>query len=257
MHGIILRKTKVKDSDLVVQWLTDDDLVVAAYAAHVQSSKSFPNGLELMTVYEIELVTRPNAMVRMKSAYHVEQFDNLITDSSANACACAALESVSCVSPDDSIIIDLFSTLLQTFAVMNTVPELSPMLVAWFESFLLHQFGVLPNLDICAQCARPIVTSAFYREEVGFICTECAQNNTNISPFVLEAIRRLRTQSIRETVQKAMVRNNEKQRLHVVSQTLRFLASVLVANGLTKKLNAHRYMADISLNMPGLFDIVT
>ena len=256
MHGIILRKTKVKESDLVVNWLTDDDLILAAYAGHIHGSKSFPNGLELMTVYDIELVSRPNAMARLNAAYHVEQFDNLMREPSANACACAALEAISNICPDDSIVIDLFQTLLQTFAVMHTAPELSDMLLTWFEAFLLHQLGVLPNLDICAQCARPLLKSGYYREEFGFICSDCASNDTNIPSFVLESIRRLRTQDIRTTVQNAIAKNNEIQRKRVISQTLRFLVAVMVENSGMKKLSAHKYMADIALNMPDLFNLI-
>lgn len=255
MHGIILRKTKVRESDLVVNWLTDDDLIVAAYAGHIHGSKSFPNGLELMTVYEIEMSSRPNAMVRLKTAYHIEQFDNLMCDPAANACACAALEAISNVCPDDSIVMDLFHTLLQTFAVMHTAPELSAMILAWFEVFLLHQLGSLPNLEICAQCANPITKSEFYREEFGFICPNCAQNLTNIPSFVLESIRRLRTQDIRTTVQNALAKNNESQRNRVISQTLRFLVAVMLENSGMKRLSAHKYMADLVLNKPDLFNL--
>ena len=255
MHGIVLRKTRVKESDFVVNWLTDEDRLIAAYAGHIHRYlQSFPNGLELMTIYELELGWRNQAMARTKSAYNIEQFDTIVHHEVANVCACAALEAISDICPEDSIVIDLFSTLLQTFAVMNTAPELSPMILAWFESFLLHQLGALPNLDMCAQCARPLIRSSYYQEEFGFICDNCAQGNQNIPGFVLEAVRRLRFQDIRTTVQNALQKNNETQMKRVIAPVIKFLVSVIANNSPIKKLSAHRYMVDVALGMPDLLD---
>ena len=254
MHGIIIRKTRVKENDLVINWLTQDDLMIAAYAGHIHHSQAYPNGLELMTVYEIELGSRPHAMASLKSAYHVEQFDNLIEDVAANACACAALEAVSDICPENSIVIDLFQTMLQVFAVMHTAPEYAPLVLAWFEVFVIHQMGSLPNLEMCAQCAGPLVQSAWYREEMGFFCKRCVPDLQNVPPFLLEALRRLKNQSLRQTLQNAVARNRPDQMIHVVAPVIRFLAATIAETAQSKKLHAHRYMADVVLGMPNLLD---
>ncbi len=256
MHGIILRTTRIKDCDLVVNWLTDEDRMVATYAGHVQGSQRFPNALELMTVYEIEYSQKPGqTMGSLKSAYSIERFDRIIEDMNSLSCASAALEAVSNLCPDESTVIDLFSTLLQSFAVMNTASELSVMILAWFECFLCYQLGVMPNLEICSQCAKPLIKSAYYQQELGFICKKCAHDESNIPEFVLEAIRRLRFQSLRETVQKALAINDEAQRRKVLAPVLKFLVSIMCDNSTMKRLKAHRFMAETALDMPKLFEL--
>ena len=256
MHGIILRTTKVKDSDLVVNWLNDEDRLVATYAGHVQGSQRFPNALELMTVYEIDYSLKAGqTMGSLKSAYSTERFDHIIEDMNSLSCASAALEAVSNLCPDESTVIDLFPTLLQSLAVMNTAPELSAMILAWFECFLVYQLGVMPNLEMCSQCAQPLLKSSYYQQELGFICKKCAHNESNIPEFVLEAIRRLRYQSLRETVQKALAVNNESQRRKILAPVLKFLVSIMCDNSTMKRLKAHRFMAESALDMPDLFEL--
>lgn len=255
MNGIIIRSTRVKDADQVVDWLTDDDRIVTTYAAHVQTSKSFPNGLELMNVYDIEFSQKPTQdMGRLTSACSVEQFNDIITDMPAYACACAALEAISNVCPKESAVIELFQNLLSALAVMNTAHDLSPMILAWFECFLLYQLGAMPNLEICAQCAKPLQKSTYFQQELGFICPKCAQNQSNLPNFVLEGIRKLRYQTIRTTVQNALARNDESQRRKILAPILKFLAAVMCDNSPIKRLKAHKFMAETALGVQDFLD---
>lgn len=249
MNGLILRTTRVKDADAIVDWLLDDDRIVTTYAAHVQSNRSYPNSLELMTVYEVEVTERPGQdMWRLNGAWSAERFDALLGNMSAYACACAALEAVGNVCPKDASVVDLFSSLLSVFAVMNTAQELSSTVLAWFECFLLHQLGAMPNLDMCAQCAKPLSKSEWFQQEVGFLCPDCVLQQKNIPAFVLEGIRRLRYQTIRQTCQNALAKNDEIQRRRVLSPVLRFLAAVMRDNSPVCRMKAHRFMAETALN---------
>ncbi len=188
-------------------------------------------------------------MGRLTSACSVEQFNAIITDMPSYACACAALEAISNVCPKDAAVIELFSNLLTTFAVMNTAHDLSSTVLAWFECFMLHQLGTIPNLEICAQCADPLQKSSWFQQELGFLCPKCAQQQTNIPCFVLDGIRKLRYQSIRTTVQNALEKNDESQRRRILIPILRFLTAVMCDNSPVKRLKAHRFMAEMALGI--------
>ncbi|MBQ9818097.1 MAG: DNA repair protein RecO [Proteobacteria bacterium] len=246
MNALVLRLTRTKDADAVVDWLLDDDRIITTYVAHIQGTKAYPNGIELMNVYEVEISQRPNqTMGRLHSAYSIERFGQIIEDLSAYACACAALEAITNVCPKESTVIDLFSTLLSVFAVMNTANELSATVLAWFECFLFHQLGAMPNLEICAQCARPLQKSEWFQQELGFLCPECANRMNNLPAYVLEAIRRLRYQTIRTTVQNALAKNDEQQRRKILEPVLKFLAAVMCDNSPIRHLKAHRFMGEV------------
>lgn len=250
MNGLILRTTKVKDSDAVVDWLLDDDRLVTTYAAHVQGSKAYPNGLELMNVYEVEFSQKPGQeMGRLTSACSVERFGAVLEDLSSYACVCAACEAVSNTCPKDAAVVGLFSTFLSVLAVMNTAHELSPLCLAWFECFLFHQLGIMPNLELCAKCAGALGRTTWFQQELGFLCPSCAQQQENLPAFVIEGIRRLRYQSIRTTVQNALAHDNESQRRRVLEPVLRFLVAVMSDSSPICRLKAHRLMAETSFGI--------
>ena len=250
MNALIIRSNKIKDSDAIIDWLTDEDRIVTTYAAHIQTNKAYPNGLELMNVYELELVERPNQeFARITSALCVERFDHIIEDMPSYACACAAIEMIANICPKDAVVLGLFSTVLSVFAVMNTAHDLSTMVLAWFEGFVLYQLGAMPNLEMCAKCAKNLVKSEWFQQELGFLCDDCAMHQTNIPAFVLEAIRRLRYQTIRTTVQNALARNDEMQRRRILTPVLRFLAAVMCDNSSFKMLKAHRFMFETALGV--------
>lgn len=234
--------------------LSDEDLSFAAYAFHYQRSRRFPNGLDLLTIYEIETAFRPNrTMATLQSAYCVEFFENIAKDMASYACATALLESISNLCPDNSTVIDLFSTTLSAFAAMNTAPDLSTLTLAWFESFLFAQLGILPNLNLCAQCGAPLQVSTFYQSECGFVCPACAQNDQNLPPFLLPSIQKLHAQTLRTTIQNALKNDDHTRRNQFLKPVLRFLASVMCDNSPYKQLKAHRCMAQMALLSADLF----
>lgn len=246
MYGIIFRQSKVRDNDAITDWLTDSDTTLTAVASHIQGSKSFPNGLETMCVYEMTCDRRKSGdMWRLETAYSARRFDGLLQNIASYACASAALEAVANVCPTDSAIDGLFESLLSSLAVMNTAPEYSAMVLAWFECHLFSQIGALPNIDYCAQCAKPLRRSKWFQQEVGFLCEGCAHGEENIAPIVLESVRRLRQQSLRQTMQNVVERGASIEKLNsVLDHVLRFLFAIMSDNSAIRRTKAHVFMRD-------------
>lgn len=255
MNAIILKQTKIHDNDAIVDWFTDEDRPFTTIASHIQGSRAFPNALDLMNVYEIEYATpREGRFPRLKSAYGERRFDNIAKNMQAYACACATFEAISNACPKNSTIVGLFSTLLSTIAVIDTLPEFSTTALAWFECHLLHQLGIMPNLYICAQCAEPFANSAYFQQEIGFFCTKCANHQNNIEPFVIGALRKLHCQSLRDTMQNAIKSQATPQQfLRVLTPILKFLGIVLCDGSLMRNMKAHKFMAETALRAPDLY----
>ena len=134
MNGLIIRSNKVKDSDAIIDWLTDDDRIVTTYAAHIQTNKAYPNGLELMNIYELELVERPSQeFARMTSALCVERFDHIIDDMPSYASACAAIEMIANVVQNNS------ATAEESSAVSTELSEQSESLNRLISQFTINE----------------------------------------------------------------------------------------------------------------------
>lgn len=246
MNGIILRSTKIRDNDLILEWLTDEDVILTAAANRVQGSRYFPNGLDALNVYEIELTRRrEQTMYRLNAAYHQKRFERIIGSMTAYACAHAATEAVTDICPQDSAVMELFTVMLQTFAVMDTEPDYAPVALAWFEVFLLNRVGAMPNTEMCARCARHLNASVWFQQEVGFFCASCAENNENIESLVLNSIRKLNCQTLAQTMRNAMMHApDDKQFRRTLPPLFRFLFAVLKDNSPVCRFKAHRFMSE-------------
>lgn len=247
MYGIIYRQAKVRDNDAITEWLTDSDVTLTAAASRVQGSKSFPNGLEMMCVYEMTCERRKSSgMWRLETAYSTRRFDGLLQDIASYACASAMMEAVANVCPTDSSFEGLFEALLSSLAVMDTAPEYAVLVLAWFECRLFGQLGALPNIDYCAQCARLLRGSKWFQQEVGFLCDCCAHDNENIAPIVLDSVRRLRYQSLRQTMQNAVERGASIKKLNsILAPVVRFLFAIMKDNSAILRTKAHVFMRDV------------
>lgn len=247
MFGLIYRQTRVRDNNAIIDWVVDSDMTLTSYATRVHSSAAFPNGLETMCVYEIECGRpRSGEMWRLHNAYNSQRFDKIIDDMEVYACAGVALEAISNVCTNGTSVSGLFRAIISTLAVMEAVPEYALTALAWFETRLLFQVGAMPNIEFCSKCAKTLKRSSWYQQEVGFLCNDCANAQTNIETSVLDAIRRLYYQSLRTTMDNAVTRAADPPRLkRYLRPILRFLFAVLTDNSTRRWTKAYRFMNEM------------
>lgn len=245
MNAIILRLATVRDQDAIVDLLTDNDQLITAYANHYKSTRNFPNGLEVFSVYEINCTQSNAKMARLSSALCVQSFPKLTHDLCAYACACSSLETVASISNIDAPPPELFKTLLTLWAAMQAAPDMANLALAWFEIHILDAYTAMPNLDLCAECAMHLEVSTYFQQELGFLCKTCTHESDNIQGFILPALRKLRGQSLTQTLSKALSAGKHAQRTRILLPLLKILASIIQDSGARKNLKAHNYLFEV------------
>jgi len=239
MHALILKLTRVRDADAIVDFLTDTDRVIHAYARNFRNNRKFPNSLELFSVYEIEVSQGNLDKLWLNSAYSEQVFTELVKEVTCFAAASAILETVDVAHAEDTPMPNIFRTILQAFAAMEAAPELAVLIHAWVEARILYVQQILPNLKLCSGCGKVLEKSAYFQQEQGFLCEPCTHGQENVAACVFSAIRRLLTVSMQDVLISAVRVNDTEKRRAVLHETTKLLAHCLRDSSTRRALNAH------------------
>ena len=250
MNALILNLTKIHDTDAIVDLLTDADMPVHAYAKNYRTSRHFPNGLELFSVYEVSLSASNNGHYWFNSAHSEQPFSKIVSDVTSYACASAILETVNVAYADETPMPNLFKTLLQAFAAMEAAPDLSPLIHAWLEAHVLFVQHILPDIRLCSGCAAPLDHSAYFQQEQGFLCTTCARGQENLPERVLSGLRRLISAPLRAVLASAVQTNAPEARHALLHGITRLLACCLRDFSTRRTLRAHAFLGETVYSDP-------
>ncbi len=239
MHALILKLTRIRESDAIVDFLTDNDHVIHAYARGFRNSRKFPNSLELFSVYEIEVTQGNSDKLWLNSAYSEQVFTALVNDVVSYASASAILETVDTAHAEDSPMPNIFRTILQAFAAMEAAPDLAVLVLAWVEARILYVQQILPNLKLCSGCGKSLIQSSYFQQEQGFLCKTCTHGEENVPACVYSALRRLLQVPMQDILVSAVRVNDAEKRRTVLHETTRLLAHCLRDSSTRRTLNAH------------------
>ncbi len=248
MHAIVISMTKIHDTDAVVDLLTETDQVIHAYARGFRTSKRFPNGLELFSVYEIDVSAAQGGRFWFNSAESVQPFSGILSDMTCFACASAMLETISVAYADETPMANLFTTVLQAYAAMEAAPELATLIFAWVEARILFVQQIMPDLRLCSGCGKSIEKSAYFQQEQGFLCEACAHGEENLASWAYSAIRRLVSTPFQTVLTSAVRANDGQKRLTVLHEATRLMAHCLRDLSSRKALHAHIMMGETAFD---------
>lgn len=180
-RGIVLRKTKLGESDLVVTLLAEDGSQLRAVAKGARKpSSSFSARLELYSVVDL-LLARGRSLDIVKEARLVESNERLRRDMEHAACAAPMAELLDRVTQMELENPRLFALTRAALASLGRVDALrAPTVCAAHLLKALAFAGLRPSLDVCAGCGRPVAAQpgrldarVSYREG-GVLCASCA-----------------------------------------------------------------------------------
>jgi DNA repair protein RecO (recombination protein O) len=189
LRAIVLRKTKLGETDLILTLLAEDGSQVRAVAKGARKPGSrFGARAEPYTVADMLLHTGRSLEVIAESrtvVSHEELRADL--DRSTHAAVVADLLDKACVEcqADER----LYGLALATLDAMVSVP--CDQLMAVTLAFLIKamaMIGYRPQLDSCVACAgEPTGGRLFSLESGGVLCSACGQTETGVLPLTEDA----------------------------------------------------------------------
>lgn len=179
-RGIVLRKTKLGESDLVVTLLSEDGSQLRAVGKGARKpSSSFASRLELYSVVDLLVASGRNLDI-VKEARLLESNERLRRDMEHAAGAAPMAELLDRVTQMGLENPRLFALTRAGLSSLGRVE--APQVPAICAAHLLKTLafaGLRPSLDVCACCGRPLPSGSSeglvglsYREG-GVVCSAC------------------------------------------------------------------------------------
>jgi DNA repair protein RecO (recombination protein O) len=189
LRALVLRKTKLGETDLILTLLAADGRQVRAVAKGARKSKSRLGArVEPFSVLDLLLHTGRNLEI-IAEAETLQTHDALRADYDRTMAASVVVDVLDKSSVEGQAEPQLFDMALVTLDVMESVPvsALEPLVLAFLlKSLAMH--GYRPSLDRCAACgAEPEAPLAFSVEAGGVLCSHCAAQGASAQPIAAEA----------------------------------------------------------------------
>jgi DNA repair protein RecO (recombination protein O) len=194
LRALVLRKTKLGETDLILTLLAVDGRQVRAVAKGARKSKSRLGArVEPFSVLDLLLHSGRNLEI-IAEAETVATHDALRADYDRTMAASVVVDVLDKGSMEGQTEPQLFEMALVTLDVMESAPvsALEPLVLAFLlKSLAMH--GYRPSLDRCAACGgEPEVPLAFSVDGGGILCGRCAAQGSSaeaIAPAARDALR--------------------------------------------------------------------
>ncbi|HEY5517261.1 MAG TPA: DNA repair protein RecO [Coriobacteriia bacterium] len=194
LRALVLRKTKLGETDLILTLLAADGRQVRAVAKGARKSKSRLGArVEPFSVLDLLLHTGRNLEI-IAEAETVETHDALRADYDRTLAASVVVDVLDKGSMEGQAEPQFFDMAVVTLDVMESAPvEALEALVLAFLLKSLAMHGYRPALDRCAACgAEPTGPLAFSVESGGVLCGRCSGDGSGARPITGESREALR-----------------------------------------------------------------
>jgi DNA repair protein RecO (recombination protein O) len=183
LRVLVLRKTKLGETDLILTLLAADGRQVRAVAKGARKTKSRLGGrAEPFTVLDVLLHSGRNLEI-IGEAETVSSHDGVRSDYDRATAASVVADVVDKISVEGQAEPQLFDMTVVTLDVMETAPaESLDLLVVAFLLKALAMHGYRPSLDSCASCGEtPTGEVRFSVEAGGVVCARCGAGSGSIA----------------------------------------------------------------------------
>lgn len=186
-NALVLKKTKLGESDLILTCLKDDGSQLRAVAKGARKpTNPFATRLDLFCIDEVLLAKGRNLDV-VSEARLIDAHMQLRMEVDRSAAALPVLECLERTSQEDLEVpraFDMAQAVLQHLS--NTQPAHAPAFTAAFLLKLFTMLGLQPNLRTCVSCGSAVDTSHadcdvdFSYLDGGLLCRQCAPQHESV-----------------------------------------------------------------------------
>ena len=184
-QALVLRKTKLGETDTIVTLLADDGRQIRAVAKGLRKPGGrFGARLEPYAVVDLMLHTG-RSLDMVTEAVTISSHSVLREDYDRAAAASVVADLLDKISVEGQPEEQLFALSCTTLDVLSDAPcEALPALVVAFLAKALAMHGYRPELELCAVCGVPAADSATMSPAAGgVLCSGCAMSEGGGVPF--------------------------------------------------------------------------
>lgn len=189
VRALVLRKTKLGETDVIVTFLAEDGRQLRAVAKGMRKPGSRYGGrLEPFCVVDL-LLHQGRSLDVVSEAETVESHAALREDFDRSTAASVVADVLDKTAQEGQAEERVFALALATLGAMASAPvETLPALVSGFIAKALAMQGYRPQLEACACCAEDLTGGrSFSLRSGGLLCPECGGEDASAIRFSQEA----------------------------------------------------------------------
>lgn len=189
-HILILHRTKLSETDLIIECLAEDGRQIRAVAKGARKPGSrFSAACELFCIDDA-LIAEGRNLALISDAKVIQSFKHLMEDYDASLAGQAALELARACSYEDAPDSRIYPMSLRALEALNHLhphPQEMMLLSAYILKVLSH-VGYQPDVSACAICGEEAVSYIDVRAG-GLVCSSCvSEEDTHILPHIDEVL---------------------------------------------------------------------
>jgi len=183
-EALVIRTYNLAEADKIVVCLTRSDGLVRAVAKGSRKLKNrFGAALEPFTLVNITYYQKEHQeLASMRQAEILRSNFNLLNDHEVLTALAYMGDLVVEFSPPHQTNDKLFRMLSACLDAIAEHPHELPLILRYFEVWILRLEGFLPDLRRCADCQRSLFeeTGITLSREFGFVCRSCSQGKAEV-----------------------------------------------------------------------------
>ncbi len=178
LKGLVLRTTRVKDSDKYLDILTDKLGRIAVYSHGTRSYKSRNSAVADMFRYAEFTVSKSGSGYTLKESYEIAGFYQLMTELPKLALAQYICDVICDITQEESPEEDILRTALNALYALSSTDIPPAAVKSVCELRFAAAAGFMPEISSCIGCARPFDGDQGWMlniSEGGAVCPDCAE----------------------------------------------------------------------------------
>lgn len=179
VRGIVVKTSDYKDNDKLINMVTFELGRITVLARGVKKNTAkLKYAAEVFNFGEYMLAKKSN-MYTMTECVQIDAFSTITQDIDTYFCGCMMMDVLNRLIKDTPQIGLLTESikLLGELAYDGTNPNI---ITTKFLKLCLKHYGYEMDFKYCANCGQILGNSAYFSENNGIICEECANKNTDI-----------------------------------------------------------------------------
>jgi DNA repair protein RecO (recombination protein O) len=221
--GIILSRTLYKDSDVILNVLTDEEGKVSMLAKGVRKIQSKLKGLLCIgSIHRIDTIKSKGALVIVRGARYV--FSPEVYDYEELKVFEKALQLTSHFCQKNQSVQEVFC-LLREFIILFEKSKKKDLLSLSYALRTLTGLGFLGDLRYCIQCQEKLeLKSHFFNKKQGFICFNCLGGTqfSQVSLAMVKLLAFIQRSSFGDVEQLAVSEKDMEQLWLMVNDIIRY-----------------------------------
>lgn len=193
LSGIVIRETKINESDKMLTLLTEEMGTLSVCAKHITKNKNINKSAISPLCYSEFVLSGGPDVYYINQCTPIKSFYNISEDVTKFALSSYIAYITAELSPTGENYKEALRLLLNTLYTLSSSDKNVKLVKSVFELKLMTVNGYLPNVFSCTSCGKDKFPAYFDMKNLNLYCASCSVDGFEITENLMSVIRHILT----------------------------------------------------------------